>query len=144
MKKYEGAMKKIWRNMKKIWRMYGAIWMNYEGNNYEEIWRKYEGNMRIRTLTIYMGRGTWKHFELIVRSREGGVGWFAISRFRGTPEKRHETCQLCPYWLRGDSNILGWKKEKDHFYIHEVTNLGPSQIISHSNTVSILTRTYHL
>ena len=42
-----------------------------------------------------MGRGTWKNFELILLFRGGGElgGWLAISRFRGTPEKRHETGQ---------------------------------------------------
>ena len=26
-------------------------------------------------------------------------GWFAIPRFRGTPKKRHETCQFIPVSL---------------------------------------------
>ena len=63
--------------------------MKYE-RKYEEICGKYEnkdspytwaeGLRRISRSSSYLGR-------------RGGREWFDISRFRGTPEKRHETCQ---------------------------------------------------
>ena len=43
-----------------------------------------------------MGHWTWKNSELVALSlgQVGGAGGgFAISKFRGTPEKIHETCQ---------------------------------------------------
>ena len=107
MKKYEGIMKKYEGYMKELWRIYEGIWRNYEEiwRKYEEIWRnyagymkkyqgnmkKYVGNMKIRTLPIY---GPWDLEKFRAFFRGGGEGgWFAIYRFRGTPEKRHETCQ---------------------------------------------------
>ena len=60
----------------------------YEGDK-----KKYVGNMKIRPLLRY---GPWdlkKFRDHPLFSGVGGGGWFAISRFRGTPEKRHETCQ---------------------------------------------------
>ena len=59
----------------------------YEGDK-----KKYMGNMKIRPLLIY---GTWdlERFRDHPFFSGGGGGGFAISRFRGTPEKRHETCQ---------------------------------------------------
>ena len=53
-----------------------------------------------------MGRGTWKNFEIILFSRQGG---FAISKFRGTSEKRHETCQKKTF-----SQVL-YNYSLDHF-----------------------------
>ena len=42
-----------------------------------------------------MGLGTWKNFELNLLFRGGSGGEeVAISRFRGTPENRHEKCQI--------------------------------------------------
>ena len=49
-----------------------------------------------------MGRGTGKNFEPILLF-QGGGGWFAISRFRGTREKRHETCQFLPITKKQDT-----------------------------------------
>ena len=64
MKKYEGIMKDIWR-----------IWKKYEGNmkKYEEIMKEYEENMKKYegTTLSYMGRGTWKNFELVPLHRGG-------------------------------------------------------------------------
>ena len=66
MKKYEGYMKK-----------------------YEEICGKYENNDSPYVWAVGLGKISRSSF---FRGGEG-EGWFAISRFRGTPEKRHETCQ---------------------------------------------------
>jgi len=69
-----------------IWRKYEEIWKKYEENM-----KKYEGNMRIRTLPTY-GPWDFEKFRAHPLISEGG-GWFTIPRFRGTAEKRHETCQ---------------------------------------------------
>ena len=58
---------------------------------YERDKKKYVGNMKIRTLLIY---GPWDLEKFRDHPLISGRRWFAISRFRGTPEKRHETCQF--------------------------------------------------
>ena len=104
MKEYEEVWRKyeeIWKNYEEsmdkyeeVWRKYEEIWRNYEENmkEYEEIWRNYEGYMNKYEgimkdlwnymweiwksgLCLYMGRGTWKNFELNLLFRgEGGYG----------------------------------------------------------------------
>ena len=78
----------------------------------EEIWSKCEGimkyvrNMKIRTLPIY---GPWDLEKISSSSSYFGAGagrWFAIPRFRGTPEKRHETCQFRAFQQKGGEEIL--------------------------------------
>jgi len=61
-------------------------------NKYEGNMKKYVGNMKIRTLPIY-GLWDFEKFRANPLISWLGGGWFVISRFRGTPEKRHETCE---------------------------------------------------
>ena len=96
-KKYEGTMKKIWRNMKELWRIYEVIWSNMKElwRIYEEIWRTFEelcGKYENKD-SPYRPWNLEKFQAHPLISGGVGGGWFAIFKFRGTPEKRHETCQ---------------------------------------------------
>ena len=73
--------------MKKNMKKYEGYTKKYEGIMKDRPYmKKYMGNIKIRTLPIY-GRDLEKFQAHPLIS---GGGWFAI---RGTPEKRHETCQ---------------------------------------------------
>jgi len=57
---------------------------------YEGICGKYENKDSPYIWAVGLGKilSSSSYFEA-----GRGMGWFAIFRFRGTPEKRHETCQ---------------------------------------------------
>ena len=99
-------MKKVWRNMKKYEGILKDIWKNME---YEERMKKYEGilNGKYENKNSYLWNCPYiwaMGLTKILRSSlylggEGRGVRFAISRFRGTPGKRHETCQHDLYFL---------------------------------------------
>ena len=77
--------------MKEIRRKYEEICGKYENKDSPYIWAV--GLGKISSSSSYFGEG----------------GWFAISRFRGTPEKRHETCQNFAARVSPDFLILTYK-----------------------------------
>ena len=91
-------MKKYERNMKKY--EYEGIMKKYEGymKKYEGNMKKYVGNIKIWTLPAYEPWDLEKfRAKPLISGRgwgSGGEEWFAISRFKSTPQQRHETCQF--------------------------------------------------
>ena len=86
-----------------------------------------------------MGRGTWKNFELILlfRGVGEGWGWFVISRFRGSPEKRHETRQNNKTGENGlwISPLIRWNKSP--FLLFRIVSKYPSNLFGFSRPFTL-------